>query len=195
MKQTDLRVIRSKKLIKEAFIDLVEETGYENVTIQDIAQRAMVNRKTFYFHYGSKAKLFEEIIQDMMDLLLEGMDLKKQESGNNVNVNQEIEIAFGNINKNKRLFRVLLNDSSSYELTKEIEVQLLNKIFDRLIQVSSQKNISDIFRQLLGNSMIAIFMVILKWWLDQDDKYSEEFAAETFVKLISNAFTSFLDLE
>ncbi|HML36240.1 MAG TPA: hypothetical protein PKA19_02300 [Bacillota bacterium] len=40
MNQTDLRVIRSKKLIQEAFFELMEEKGYQNLTIKDISERA-----------------------------------------------------------------------------------------------------------------------------------------------------------
>jgi AcrR family transcriptional regulator len=62
--QTDLRVIRTRKMIKEAFVDLVEEKGYEHITIKDIAEKAFINRKTFYFHFENKTALFNEIIKD-----------------------------------------------------------------------------------------------------------------------------------
>ena len=50
-KKTDLRVQRTRKMIIEAFFKLVETKGYEAVTIQDIADEAMINRATFYAHY------------------------------------------------------------------------------------------------------------------------------------------------
>ena len=37
-------------MILEAFINLVEEKGYEHVTVSDIANQAMINRATFYAH-------------------------------------------------------------------------------------------------------------------------------------------------
>jgi AcrR family transcriptional regulator len=51
LKKTDLRVIRTKKMIKESFIDLIQEKGYESITIRDIADHALINRATFYLHY------------------------------------------------------------------------------------------------------------------------------------------------
>ena len=51
MKKTDLRVRRTNKMIIEAFIQLVEEKGYDQITVQDISQRAMINRATVYAHY------------------------------------------------------------------------------------------------------------------------------------------------
>ena len=42
----DLRVIKTKEAIKNAFISLIEEKGFENIKIIDIARRANVNRNT-----------------------------------------------------------------------------------------------------------------------------------------------------
>ncbi|WP_256706446.1 TetR/AcrR family transcriptional regulator [Paenibacillus sp. FSL R7-0337] len=55
-KKTDLRIIRSKHSIKKAFIELLTEKGYEGITIQDIADKAMINRNTFYLHYQNKPR-------------------------------------------------------------------------------------------------------------------------------------------
>jgi AcrR family transcriptional regulator len=51
--------IRSKKLIIEALIDLMKESQFNKITIQEIAYRANVDRRTFYRHFSSK----EEIMQ------------------------------------------------------------------------------------------------------------------------------------
>ena len=58
----DLRVIKTKKAIEEAFISLVEEKGFENVKIIDIAQRANVNRNTIYLRYGTKEDIISSIV-------------------------------------------------------------------------------------------------------------------------------------
>jgi AcrR family transcriptional regulator len=62
MKQKeDLRITRTKKRIKDALIQLLQEKSYEQITIQDIADKAMINRNTFYLHYLDKADLLEKI--------------------------------------------------------------------------------------------------------------------------------------
>ena len=52
--KTDLRVLKSRNAIENAFINLVEIKGFQNVTITEIADKAMVNRNTIYLNYGSK---------------------------------------------------------------------------------------------------------------------------------------------
>lgn len=61
--QEDPRVLRTRQLIREAFRDLLQKKGFDAITIKDIAQRATVNRATFYAHYEDKYALLEEITE------------------------------------------------------------------------------------------------------------------------------------
>ncbi|WP_082882250.1 TetR/AcrR family transcriptional regulator [Paenibacillus swuensis] len=65
----DLRVIRTKESIRQALVDLINEQGFESVTVKDITVRARINRGTFYAHYQDKFDLLtkceEEIMVDM----------------------------------------------------------------------------------------------------------------------------------
>lgn len=63
-KKEDLRVIKSKQAIKEAFINLVEIKGYRRVSVCEIASKAMINRNTFYLHYEDKDDLVKQILND-----------------------------------------------------------------------------------------------------------------------------------
>lgn len=66
-KKTDLRILRSKHSIREAFIQLLNEKGYEAITIQDIADKAMINRNTFYLHYQNKPDLLNTCIDELLE--------------------------------------------------------------------------------------------------------------------------------
>jgi len=63
----DRRFTRTEKLIKEAFISLLAEKSFADISISDIAERAQIGRGTFYKHYADKAALlaaFEERIRE-----------------------------------------------------------------------------------------------------------------------------------
>jgi AcrR family transcriptional regulator len=53
----DRRTQKTKKYLAEALKELILEKGYEEITIQDIIDRANVGRSTFYSHYESKEQL------------------------------------------------------------------------------------------------------------------------------------------
>jgi AcrR family transcriptional regulator len=67
----DLRVRKTKKRIRSTFEEMICEMDYKDITVQQLAKRAEINRKTFYLHYGALddllAELQEEILQDMLD--------------------------------------------------------------------------------------------------------------------------------
>lgn len=62
-RKTDLRIIKTKKAIHDAFLHLIETKGYDKLTVQDIADQAMINRNTFYLHYTDKFDLMEQMWQ------------------------------------------------------------------------------------------------------------------------------------
>lgn len=51
--RTDKRVMRSRKVMIDAFEHLLRAKPYEDITVTDIAREADVDRKTFYKHFGS----------------------------------------------------------------------------------------------------------------------------------------------
>lgn len=67
--KVDLRVLKTRKAIKEAFLKLIQTKGYEKITIQDIAEEAMINRNTFYLHYVDKPSLMESLCEESIGKL------------------------------------------------------------------------------------------------------------------------------
>lgn len=63
-RKQDLRVVKTKTLIKNAFLELIELNGYSKVTVTDIVEKAMINRNTFYLHYYDKEALIDEMITE-----------------------------------------------------------------------------------------------------------------------------------
>jgi AcrR family transcriptional regulator len=63
-KSPDLRVVKTHKAIREAFIMLLSEQEYNDIAIQAILERAKVNRATFYKYYSGKGDLAGQMIDD-----------------------------------------------------------------------------------------------------------------------------------
>lgn len=60
-KKADLRVVKTKKNIKESFIFLLENKSFKDITIQNIIDTALINRSTFYKYYKDKYDLAEQL--------------------------------------------------------------------------------------------------------------------------------------
>lgn len=66
-KKTDLRVIKTKRAIYDAFIRLMHTKGLVSMTVQDILEEALINRKTFYTYYHDKYDLAEQIAAKFLE--------------------------------------------------------------------------------------------------------------------------------
>lgn len=67
MQRLDLRVIKTRKNIRESFIRLLGEKSFSAITVQNILDEALINRTTFYRHYDSKYALVEELNGEIME--------------------------------------------------------------------------------------------------------------------------------
>ena len=63
--------IRSRKLIKEALADLLQEKPLEKITVTDVVNRAGINRGTFYAHYADIPDVIQHLIQQAFSSIQE----------------------------------------------------------------------------------------------------------------------------
>lgn len=70
---SDLRVIKTRRTIRETLIVLMGEKELSDITVSELSARAMINRKTFYRHYKTVAdvvtELENEILAEFSDIL------------------------------------------------------------------------------------------------------------------------------
>src|SRR5579872_3528901 len=66
---SNLRVRRTQKLLREALIELIEERGFDALTVGELTSRAMVSRAAFYRNYQDKYDLVEQIFEEIRSTL------------------------------------------------------------------------------------------------------------------------------
>jgi AcrR family transcriptional regulator len=66
----DPRIRRTRQLLYGAFRKMLAEKNFEEITVQDIAERSTVNRATFYDHFPDKFALLEEMVSDDFQSML-----------------------------------------------------------------------------------------------------------------------------
>ncbi|UQZ36947.1 TetR family transcriptional regulator [Paenibacillus sp. PK3_47] len=69
MPKVDRRILKSQEAIKKAFIELMAEKSFDQITIQDISDRANVGRRTIYDHYLDKFDLLDKLIAEHINEL------------------------------------------------------------------------------------------------------------------------------
>ena len=119
------RVRMTRKMMKDALLELLEEHPIEKITVKDICDRADVNRSTFYAYYEDAGQLLLEIENDVLDQI-------PVSPGDGAGYCDEafltaLEVFFDFIRENERLFRILIlrRDSSSFDL------RLVNAVMEK----------------------------------------------------------------
>ncbi len=79
-KKQNRNALRSKRLIRQAFVSLIKTKPANKITITDIVNEANINRATFYAHYSCLKDLVDEIEQDVIDKLTEVLNNFKLEN-------------------------------------------------------------------------------------------------------------------
>jgi AcrR family transcriptional regulator len=67
----DLRVIKTKRAIMHAFNELMKEKSLDKITVTELAQRAEINKGTFYLHYTDLYALYQEALEEHMKEVVE----------------------------------------------------------------------------------------------------------------------------
>jgi AcrR family transcriptional regulator len=75
----DRRAARTRRLLKQALMDLMHSMRFEDITVQHIIDRADVGRSTFYAHYADKDELVKEFFEEMLETITRGV--KPEEEG------------------------------------------------------------------------------------------------------------------
>ena len=134
----DLRVIKTKQAIENAFISLIEEKGFENIKIVDIADRANVNRNTIYLHYSSKETIIEDMLDRIFTRQLADFDISNYMKirTNKKKFYEMFMKIFEIINEHIELYRIILTDQnlSGYLTlkTKRIKTYVLDTLIPTL---------------------------------------------------------------
>lgn len=190
--KTDRRSQRTQRILHEALMDLMQEKRYDDITVQDIIDRANVGRSTFYAHYEDKEDLMTSGLMHLMQILSE-MVAKPSETGEaRLLPTQEL---FEHVQENQSLFRGMVRGRS------------LEIFFDKGQEYWSQKLTVDLQMRLppgkqpavpipvLAQFVAGTFVTMLRWWLDSKMPYSPKQMDEMLKKLVMPAIQDCLQQE
>ncbi|HUF38453.1 MAG TPA: TetR/AcrR family transcriptional regulator [Anaerolineales bacterium] len=182
MTQVDRRVRRTKKLLKEALVALTLERGYEDITIQDITDRADIGYRTFFRHYADKDELLKAVLASIQMELRELMALPPPE----VFANTENDVA--EFTDNAVLFRHVREHCDLYRVLLRSERTIVESVMD-FSMIQLKKNFGDLPESavpldIIANHVIGATIAMVRWWLDDDMKQSPEQMGDYHTRLV-----------
>ena len=191
-RKIDRRQLRTRRRIREAFISLVTEKGPEKLTVKELAQRADIDRKTFYLHYESISSVVEEMQNEFLsqiELLITEYDLF-QPSFDALGFFRRLNTF---IDENASFYREIVTAdrySFFYDKLKESMKELLRQKYHQRIQASpvSLTKLS-LYTEYATSGIIAVYVEWLK-----HPEYSLEEVAEAASEIAYGGGRAVLEL-
>jgi AcrR family transcriptional regulator len=183
MTKPDRRVQRTRDLLQKALIDLINEIGYDAITIQDIVDRANLGRTTFYVHYNSKDELFMTCHKAIMnDFHLGARHLLSREELLSPQASPEMITALRNLEKFRALLYPIFQGEDSGLILRRIREGSAQQIEASLCAAFTEAE-SAIPFTILANYIAGARMALVQWWLEKRQPYTLENLAQTFQRL------------
>ncbi|MFF2483322.1 TetR/AcrR family transcriptional regulator [Paenibacillus sp. NPDC058071] len=178
-KKIDRRILRTKEAINRAFLELFTEKELEQITINDIAERANVNRGTIYLHYIDKYDLLDKCIEDHLGKLISfcsSHDLPPEV----MVVEQDLMTVIEYVGDNYLFFSAMFSNHRS-TLFRDRMLEFISAGLK--VKQDKQDVNSGIDKELNAQFMSSAFVGILEWWIRNKMPHPPQYMADQVRRL------------
>ncbi len=128
----DRRVLRTQQLLRSALLSLIQEKGFEDLSVQEIIDRANVGRATFYAHFDSKEDLLASGIENLRASLQERQRRATTQSTGDGRLLAFSHELFLHANEHREVFRAMVGKRSGAVVQQLLHKMLVDLVRDEL---------------------------------------------------------------
>lgn len=188
--KTDKRVERTRNAILKAFKEMIIEKDFNDITIKELAQRANINRKTFYLHYESMEEILFDLSLELSDKIVASLlrrDFFKAEKDLD-QFNILIDAISETINSDYPLASKLITNDSYHFFSRDIK----NLVKDYFInKIKTKTDLDETSLNLIGDYIASGLAKLLKEWFKNPGDLSVNDIATLASKIIYNGISAF----
>ena len=178
MSGEDLRIVKTKHAIYEAFLACLKEIDFLDISVKDITQRAVINRSTFYKHYRDKFDLRDQYVDSVIDHFLSHLDTDfvavtaVTDEAYFHRLRADLLAFYQKRDEYLTLWQHNLQSRNVYEEMLVCGAKKLEMVFENAPTISREK--SPLF-SFYAISFISRMLVSIRWWftdgtwMDVDD--------------------------
>lgn len=181
----DRRVRKTRKALREAMQDLMSEKGYDQVTIEELTERADIGRTTFYLHYSAKQDLlleqFDELLSQLLtelaDIPLTSWTQQGQVLPTKDHPGRPVCMIFQHAADNEELYSLVLHGDGVDQASQRLQAMMTKAVsafFDPKMDDSVGRLSLPFPVELFGNYFAGALLGMIKWWLDEGMPYATE---------------------
>lgn len=175
----DPRVRRTINSFEQALLDLLNDHEYEKITVSQIANKARLNRATFYLHYTDKENLLElYLTRSLEDLQAQAQIISSEFSYDYNNPHPLFIRMFEHIAENIKFYKIMLVNHDNPQILFSVKL-IIESFVKQADQHMKQEGIKfmvpdDIRRTYVSSAYLGTIM----WWIEKDMPYTPEYMAK-----------------
>ncbi|MFN1921249.1 TetR/AcrR family transcriptional regulator [Clostridioides difficile] len=172
----DRRTIRTKKMIRSALAELIDEKGFNNISVTDLTQRADINRGTFYLHYVDKYDLLERIENEIIQEIEE--ETKHLDSSNMMEIDTSSEPLpfmvklFEYFRKNSVIIKSILGPKGDPTFERKIKKFIETNLFEKQKLINFNIDEAIISEEYFIQYILSADLGVIQYWLEKNMKES-----------------------
>ena len=180
-KKEDGRIRYTKMRVRSAFFDLLQEVGYEKITVTAICERAEINRATFYKHYLDVPDLVDKLQEAAIEELSQKLDATDYASMEEF-ISEMLKFIHES-NSDNSIFNYLAFQNGSL-FSRKISLLLFNRFSGALSEFVDNK--TGIKKDELFAYISAGSAGIIDYWSQKGFKEKEEIIAKYILRLATS---------
>ncbi len=182
----DPRVKRTRKLLQQALMEVLEEKRFTHISIQDITERATVNRATFYAHFPDKYALLDSMLREQFQQTITKR-LPATLQWNATSVRILIRASFEFVSEVQRLYKPF-DEQIELLLGKIMQPEIAHLLLEWLKQVRGLKISPRVRLKTVVSVMSWVILgTVIEWafqrTLDEEMLSTEEITNQVFLVL------------
>jgi len=187
--KTDRRIVRTRKLLRKALLELIEEKGMERVTVSDLTQRAEINRGTFYLHYRDAADLLEQIKREIFEgLKVEMAKINPLELAAYAEKDlayPPTQLVLHYLKQNADFFRVIFGPNGDVGFPLQIKAFMTEHLYDNIFADIPADRSAPVPRDYLIAYMTSANLGLLMHWIQDGMRLSVEHMSMIITRIVS----------
>ncbi len=161
--RNDRRVEKTRNAIINAFKEMIIEKDFNEITIKELAERANINRKTFYLHYESMEEILFDVTVELSEQVFESLNNKGFFDPNVIGITPLIETINELINSNYELTRKLISANSYRFFSRNIKDLIKDAVIRK---IKKHIDMSEYKMNLVGDFIASGLSKLLKDWFE-----------------------------
>jgi len=163
-KTLDRRVLRTQQLLRSALLSLIQEKGFEALSVQEIIDRANVGRATFYAHFDSKEDLLASGIENLRASLQHRQKLASANSTDDERILAFSHELFLHANEHRDVFRAMVGKRSGAVVQQLLHKMLVDLVRDELQAMTRVRDIGAVSSEAAVQVVAGGLFGLLIWW-------------------------------